>query len=99
MSGCVNDVISAPHNMDIAIFIDQSGIPCIVISRVFRQILMNIAFIILIQTWQRSWRKREFNGKSTKPPRLDFFTSVIEHTKVIPRNRGSTGSITRWNVA
>ena len=54
--GDVDDVVGAPHDVDVAIFVDESSVTTGVVAGMVAEVGRYVAIIVSPQCWQRSRR-------------------------------------------
>ena len=83
VAGNVDDIISAGHDVKIAVGIHISGIAGFVISGEMRQIAFVKAVIGVPQGWQAAGWQRQFDGDGPQGAGADLIASFIEDLHII----------------
>src|SRR6185369_6435016 len=92
MSGDVDDVVRATHDPKVAVFILETSIGSLVITRITTKIRLDILGIFVPQRRQTAGRQRQRDYDVADLVIGDLRTFIIEHANVITRNRFATRS-------
>ena len=87
MSGDVDDVVDAPHDVDVAILVPEPAVASQVVAGKARQVPAPVSLVVAPHRGKRSGRERQADGDASGLPGSDVVALVVDNAHVVSGSR------------